>query len=325
MYWQSDPLINIFSCWKERMSTFIGKGGYGKVYRPPPITCSATMRLKPPKTNYIGKVANTATSPEEKIKSVQKERRQIDKQGLFTTPYLGACRRKPENMSAKQWQNGRFNIEYIYPYGGKPLSDMPIKTVNDKWKLFCCMFKLAYQVGKMNRKGYYHFDIKADNVLFQEEGCRLVLIDFDLSMPKERVLEVFSKEKGFANVVYFVWPPEINLGLNPKKQPPIRLSTIPAGLQFMVEQKYFTAKELLDHLNRFLMSKDYADIWKTKEADITKTDLFSIGMLMKFFLYGFNKDVDALIRSAIEPVPSQRTTWAKFLKEYKTIILKYFS
>lgn len=307
------------------MSQFIGKGGYGKVYRPPPIQCPATKALKPPKSRYIGKMANTASTPQATIQNVQKARKQIDKDNLFTTPYLGACKRTDSNANAKQWQKGRFNIEYVYPYGGRPLSMMPLKTVNQKWRLFCSLFKLVYQIGKMNRQGFFHFDIKADNILYQEDGCRLTLIDFDLSMPREKVFYEFHDKKSFRDVVYFVWPPEINLALNASKQPPLRLSKVPASLRFMVDHKHFTEKQLLDHLNRFLMSKDSAEFWKDHKIDLSKTDLFSVGMLMKFFLYGFNKDVDALIHMAIEPVPSKRATWPAFIKEYKNVIVKYFT
>lgn len=307
------------------MSQFIGKGGYGKVYRPPPIQCQTTKRLRPPKSAYIGKMANTASSPETTIHNVQKARRQIDKAAVFTTPYLGSCKRTQSNATAKQWQKGRFNIEYIYPYGGRPLSTMPLKTTNQKWLLFCSLFRLSYQIGKMNRQGFFHFDIKADNILYQEDGCRLTLIDFDLSMPKEKVFPKFHDKKSFKDVVYFVWPPEINFGLNASKQPPLRLSKIPYSLRFMVDQGYFTEKQLLDHLNRFLMSKDSADLWNDQKIDLSKTDLFSVGMLMRFLLYGFNKDVDALINMAIEPVPSKRATWSTFIREYKRIITKYFT
>jgi len=293
----------------------IGKGGYGTVYRPYPVPCSKTKDLIPDQ-NYIGKITNKHKLPLKSIQEIQKTRAKIDPRKQFTLPFEGYCQKDASNNKLPYWETN-YNIEYIYPYGGRTLSNVKPKTVVQKWILFCNLFKLFEKIAHMN-KSLYHLDLKGENVLVKDSG-ELLLIDFDLSLSVDDFVARF-KNGEYRNVVYWAWPPEVNYYLN-KKDAVVDPTRVVNDLRYLINGCGFTPQQVLDNYNSFVKSNDYNDMVNKKKGDFSKVDIYSAGILMRQMgLFGFDKSVDQLIDWATNPIPSKRATWTEFLRMQKQIL-----
>lgn len=252
-----------------------------------------------------------------KVKDVQKTRHKIDPGKKFTVPLEGYCQKDVSNHKSYHWGSNN-NIQYIYPYGGKTLSNVKPRTVNQKWILFCNLFKLFEKIAEMN-KLLYHLDLKSQNILVKDNG-ELLLIDFDLSLSVDDFVTCFRDGK-YRDVVYWACPPEVNYYLN-KKDPHGLLDPIYLvdDLSYLIKSCRFTPQQVVDMYNTFVNSNDYKDMVK-KKGDFSKVDIYSAGILMREMgLFGFDKSVDQLIDWMINPVPSKRATWKELLKTQQKIL-----
>lgn len=294
----------------------IGQGGYGKIYKPYPIQCQSTKYLIP-KQDYIGKISHTSDISKSKMNRIQKDRKIIDQNNDFTLSYLGYCQKNLLNKSNHIWRKNKFNIEYLYKYGGITLDI-------DKCDYFLeNLFDLCKNIAMMNQKGYSHLDIKDENILCLPDSGKLYLIDFDLSLPTKDIYKVFYQEQEYEDTIYYVWPPEINFGLNFRGVRLKPLKKIPNELKFLIESNAFTKKELLIHINEYINSSSYSKFLNGNNPyDFSKTDIYSIGILLKTLIKNPKSNLKKLIDQTIEPIPEQRISWDDFLKQFKKIIYK---
>lgn len=292
----------------------IGEGGYGKVYRPYPVECDNTKTLVP-KSNYIGKLVNTSNLTLQEAKKAQRRRKTADPTNTITIPLVGYCHRDLSNVTNPAWENNKYNLELIYPFAGREFI-----SIESKKRLLCGFYIFFKRIADMNKKGLYHLDIKSENILKNKKND-IVLIDMDLSLCKNDMVKHLLQKKTFRDVVYYVWPPEINYYVNSTKvRKPI--SSIPSSYSFIVNSGQFTKTELLDLINRFLTSSDYQKLREGDMAwDVTTSDLYGVGMLLKMHMSGVIPELDALIRDTIEPIPSLRINWDEFLKRYRAILV----
>jgi serine/threonine protein kinase len=294
----------------------IGQGGYGKIYRPYPIQCDHTKNLIS-RQDYIGKITNTEDISSSKMEDIQKNRKKIDQHNEFTIPYLGSCPKTPQNRKNPVWQWNKFNIQYLYQYGGTSL-----QNIDNSLNLLEMIYKLCIHISKMNKLGYYHLDIKDENILYSPKHKKLFLIDFDLSLHYSDIYKIFYTDYEFENVIYYIWPPEVNFGLNFHKKRLKPLTHIPGDLMFLIDSDIFTRKDLLAHINKYILSKSYQNLLlEPKKYDFSKIDIYSIGILLKIMIKNPNKSLENLILKTIESIPENRIDWDAFLNEFKKIII----
>lgn len=298
---------------------FIGKGGYGTVYRPPPIVCERSNIDKTHIEKYVGKFTST---PLKEIKNLQLKRINVDAKNSFTVPLVGICKKTLKNKNHPFWQGNKYNLQLIYPYAGKELTTLKLLNDVDKWKFFCGFYSLAEFISRMNTMGFYHLDIKDANILYVNNVFRL--IDFDLCLTRDEIKKVYIDEQKFFNVIYAFWPPEVNFVLN-KTEVVHNMSVLPKTLMRLCVDGYYTKTDLLHRLNDFFTSDDYLCLQiEPSKIDYQKIDLYAIGLVMRKRLYGFNKQIDALLDRATDFLPSKRFTWRAFLAAYKKILFQNF-
>lgn len=292
----------------------LGKGGYGTVYRPFPIECARTKKLRP-KKRYVGKMVNTSMISLQTVQRIQKLRQAIDKDQHFTVPFVGYCPKDLSNALHPAWGGTKYNMELIYPFAGREF----IRT-ETKQRLLCGFYLLFRRIADMNQAGLYHLDIKAENIL-KKDNDGYVLIDFDLCVPHDRMTDYFLHRKTFMGVVYYIWPPELNFFVN-SLHPWKPVQAIPSGLQSLTQTNTFSKTDVISHVNRFLHSADYANLLHGKQTwDPSTSDLYSVGILLRMHMWKFSPDLDQLIIRTIEPIPSRRIRWDEFLTIYRDIVV----
>lgn len=293
----------------------IGSGSYGDVYRPYPIEDSNTFIHKPVE-NYVGKITHTDNISKEEQEHIEKIRKMIDPKCEFTTPYVGYAPRTRKNYKKEIWEKGKYNIQYIFPYVGKSLFEEDLISLLDSFLILCA------NIAKIYAKGYVHLDIKSENILIGGPSLTtLFLIDWDFITPCSEIFDKFYTKRYYTNKIYYVWPPEINFGLNQFGKKIIPLSIVPSEFNFLVESEVFTESELLDHINTFLNSEEYSEILRNPQnVDIGKIDIYSCGMVLKIKLNNPSPGFQELIENAIHPIPSKRYTWYKFIKKFKELL-----
>jgi serine/threonine protein kinase len=290
----------------------IGSGSSGNVYRPYPIQCSNIKNLIPAR-DYVGKVASKQNLSIEDVLEAEKMRKEIDPENKFTIPYLGCCQSNPENQHSPLWQRGKYNIQYVYSFGGKKLK------ISENLPTLEQMFNFAKNLAKMNKAGYSHLDIKEDNILINGNGD-LVLIDFDRCLAHKDIYHQFFREKLFLNIAYYAWPPEINFCLNKAGKYVKSVEEAPLEFEYLWKSGVFTKSKIVKRINKYLASKDYYNLMlKIKPIDYEKIDMYSFGIMLKFLYENPSPEFAKLIRKAIEPVPSLRIDWDSFLNEFEKI------
>lgn len=199
----------------------IGEGGFGCVHRP-----SLKCKNKP-KMNYKNKTSKILLKSEAKKElNEYKELQKIDKSGEF---YLGVPKKcapdgslgsnndafKMCEMSNKYlmnetdlfiMQDGGQNIaQYVNQMKGWNLSKSSLK----KCELFLLeTLRLFRGILTFNENGLVHFDLKPQNIVYNEETNRLNFIDFGLMRKKEKLLKT-SKNSSFSKRFWFNYPWEI--------------------------------------------------------------------------------------------------------------------
>lgn len=298
----------------------IGQGGYGKIYRPYPIQCQSTKYLIP-KQDYIGKISHTSDISKSKMNKIQTFRKKIDPQNNFTLSYLGFCQKNNSNKTKLIWQKNKFNIEYLFKYGGITLDIDQCDNFLEN------LYELCIDIAIMNQNGYSHLDIKDENILCLPDSGKLYLIDFDLSLPTKDIYKVFYQEQEYEDTIYYVWPPEINFGLNFRGKRLKPYKRVPSQLKFLIDSNVFTKNDLLEHINAYINSTSYSEFYDGNSVykstyDFSKTDIYSIGILLKTLIKNPKSNLKKLIDQTIEPIPEQRISWFEFLEQFKKIIYK---
>jgi serine/threonine protein kinase len=199
----------------------IGEGGFGCVHRP-------SLKCKDkPKMNYKNKTSKILLKSEAlKELNEYKELQKIDKSGEF---YLGVPEKcAPDGSLASNndafkmcemsniylmnetdlfiMQDGGQNMsQYIFEMRHWDLSKPNLK----KCELFLLeTLRLFRGVLTFNENGLVHFDLKPQNIVYNEETNRLNFIDFGLMRKKEKLLKT-SKNSSFSKRFWFNYPWEI--------------------------------------------------------------------------------------------------------------------
>jgi serine/threonine protein kinase len=253
---------------------------------------------------------------------LQAKRIRIDSKNIFTIPLVGICKKTLHNKHHPFWQGNKYSLQLIYPYAGREFTKLKLPNDVDKWKFFCGFYSFVEFISRMNMMGFYHLDIKEANILFINNFFKL--IDFDLCLNKDEVYQTYTYEQKFVYTIYMYWPPEVNFIMN-EPETIHRMFILPKKLEKLYTNRYFSKNAVLKNLNAFFSSEDYAELrHDPSKIDYTKIDLYSVGLIMRRKLYGFNKDIDALLDRATEFIPSKRYNWPSFLAAYKKILIKNF-
>jgi hypothetical protein len=210
---------------------FVSSGGYGDVFCPP-IPCVGNSSINVSKylnTKYVGKLFEDQQEGESEYKDGL-EIKKFDPKALFTISPVSACELNISSLRAsdfrtlfrkanyyknkkpdfdKRNRRGTYRYQIIYPFGGDSFYET-IQILNQltfNEFLFPVLF-FVKNIAEMNEKGYFHFDIKEQNILFNIEKGLLYLIDFGfLSKSSKKSIE----RKLDTGIFYFVDSPEINL------------------------------------------------------------------------------------------------------------------
>ncbi len=178
----------------------INSGGFGCVFKPA-LKCKGSKTRKP---NYISKLGSTKNMNEEfnNFKLVKKLLSQVPNSKKYFLLEMQKCR--PSKLSKNDMKNlencsildkyninstNKYNInQYLdkfeilnIPYGGKDL--WHLADNNDLPKYSVLLSKLinllTNAILEMNKRKIYHFDIKANNILYSKNSP-LKLIDYGL-------------------------------------------------------------------------------------------------------------------------------------------------
>jgi len=298
----------------------IGSGSYGDVYRPYPIEDSNTFIHKPAE-NYVGKITHTDNISKKEQENIETIRKIIDPKCEFTAPYVGCSHKTSKNKKKEVWEKSKYNIQYIFPYIGKSLFDEDLVPLLDSFFILCV------NIAKIYVNGYVHLDVKSENILVAESMTgtplavpSLFLIDWDFLMPCSEIFDKFYTKQYYTNKIYYVWPPEINFALNQGGKRIFPLSKVPNEFKFLVGSEVFSESELLDHINTFLVSEEYSELFRNPQnVDVGKIDIYSCGMVLKIKLNHPSPGFQELIENAIHPIPSKRYTWSEFLVKFNSL------
>jgi hypothetical protein len=282
----------------------IGSGSYGDVYHPNIIKSSNSyLFFSNVDQNFIGKITNTKLISKESQNNIEKKRKIFDPFNKFTVPYLGYCMKDVNNKNNKVWKNGKFNIQYIFPYAGKSIDNYKLPL-----KLFYNFFK---HIQSMNEKGYFHMDITQKNVLYNKKN--LILIDFDYLNTKDEIFEKFYNQQLFKNKLYYIWPLDINFVYNYKNIKINKLKTLPNEFKHILEKNIYNEQTLLHKINLFLESDYYIQcLQNPKMANIDYIDLHSCAIILKNYFHHIS-ELSLKIDKFIYPTNYHNLNWNTFL------------
>jgi len=182
------------------MSEFIGKGTYGCVFRPS-INCDGTIggektvsKFFLDKKDYLNEL------------KLQKVIDKIDVENKFTVKKISNCKVKITQELKKEIKNFDkcYNLsndiyQITYEYGGYDLYRL-FKYDKDKIKdvdlsLFLKKFLTIFEgLSILDRNQLLHFDIRSDNILYDPEKMKFVIIDFGLMKSRNNIFsyDLFS-------------------------------------------------------------------------------------------------------------------------------------
>jgi serine/threonine protein kinase len=306
------------------MSKFLGSGTYGYVYKPPPFLCETSGNLIPSK-KYIGKMAIQSNDLNLKIvQGLQQKRKKMDPQGKYSVPYVGYCKKTAHNR--KQWdsilQTNKItfkpNIEFIYEYGGKSWNNIKFKPTRECVRLLFLSFRnIVYGLRAMKDLELAHMDIKTANIVYDIDTNTSKLIDYDFLTDKKSMFTSFQKNHDW-DVVYFVWPPDVNYILNE----PNSLEKLP---EYEIRETFILDiknQKILDYIVADIL--DYRDyFYPDKVVSFEKIDIYSLGLVFAILFGQVDKDIWNLTKRMIRADPVYRIDTETLLTEYEKLYNKF--
>jgi len=169
--------------------------------------------------------------------------------------------------------------EIIYDYGGTEVGDIEI---ND-YDFIKALIKMCKSLQTLHQLGFVHRDIKAGNILYNNDNNKLSLIDFGVCVPFNEVYS--TKEKWWIESEYFISPPEYNL-IDKKhryKNLDIIYNSFYKQHDFYIKKK----KEYDIFLNKYSNINYIEDIPEEIIKIAYKGDIYSLGITL-LFLYNDN-------------------------------------
>jgi len=207
--------------YKNDPSVIIGQGSYGTVYKPPLIPETNIMPknqipyicenyIFEQRSKHVGKVFDD----EQYCKNENNEMLKMpDEYKELTVKKI--CKGY-STVIIPDTTTGALNYQIIYEDGGislKNIIDNP-KQYNEFRENFKELFyEFAVNIlQRMNNKNkYVHFDIKADNILWNPEKNKLLLIDFGISFQYSDDMADIYDTSAIIYQNYFVYPLELYL------------------------------------------------------------------------------------------------------------------
>jgi serine/threonine protein kinase len=200
----------------------LGEGGFGCVLSPA-LPCDGQRTDEAMDDGYVSKIM-TEERAEEEVQSYKSTRmRQYDPKHEFTVggPIRMCNVRDSERdlikTSCRAFRHGGEMRQIHYLNGGTELAELISNSTIENYRgnpdyyylpheLFPLFVPLIKGIHVMNSRGYYHTDIKLQNILVRESILRL--IDFGLATSMQELLKKPQVLAGL-DVAYFVRPPEI--------------------------------------------------------------------------------------------------------------------
>lgn len=174
------------------MSEFIGKGSYGCIFRPS-ISCDGNIggektvsKFFLDKKDYLNEL------------KLQEVIDKIDIENKFTVKKISNCKVKISQELKKEIKNFDkcYNLsndiyQITFEFGGYDLYRL-FKYNRDKIKdvdlsLFKSFLTVFEGLSILDRNQLLHFDIRSDNILFDPEKMKFVIIDFGLMKSRNNV------------------------------------------------------------------------------------------------------------------------------------------
>ena len=201
---------------------FIDEGGYGCVFYPG-IDCSGKKEMP----RFITKIQKVNDTFKNELK-IAKHIREIKGYTKYFAPVIKACPVKltksklgivrqcnkfadtskpelesPSYISSKIRYVGKQNIgQYINAH---------IKQMHSLNKVLQTHIYLLNALDKLNRKGIIHFDIKYDNIVYDQTLQAPIIIDFGLSIYKPNLSPANYAKEFFVFVPYSYWCIDITI------------------------------------------------------------------------------------------------------------------
>lgn len=182
---------------------FLAEGSYGCVFRPLLPCNEGNKKNKNKNRNLIGKIfSNNADYKSELQRNIHISSR-VNTSNKFSPRFLGSCdihtsklsdkdmeefnkcgfvakRKTYLNQKEKEKDKGE-HPSFIYPqllmeYGGKPLSDLSTNFID----IFFTSKSLFEGIFLLQKHRMSHLDIKENNIVYDAEQDRMLLIDFGM-------------------------------------------------------------------------------------------------------------------------------------------------
>ena len=197
------------------MSEVIGEGSYGCVHRP-------SLKCKKKKIDYENKISKILTKKH--LNDEMKEYKQIKKIDKRNEIHLGTpttCVPSKVNKSDIDKCDNFISDEIdnyglmILPDGGKDLeyfasSCRNLKNTRSNTKMIHKFWiechRLLYGIYLMQKKGYIHHDLKAQNIVYNDKENRINFIDFGLMIDKASVVKELNESKYSLATPFWYFP-----------------------------------------------------------------------------------------------------------------------
>lgn len=193
----------------SKKPSFINRGTYGCVYRPA-IPCGN----KTSKKNTISKMFKRKSAVQNE-KEAHEYMSSIDPTGKFTPSLIETCTVEPSKyldrgdiQKCPFMESGQEMTQIVYQDAGQELYD--VAGFHGFDKVFARMGPLFDGLVRLHDAAFSHFDIKPDNITYNNGSKKVFLIDFGLASSwRERRRP--SKIRDILRHPYEFYPPEFQV------------------------------------------------------------------------------------------------------------------
>jgi serine/threonine protein kinase len=199
----------------------IGEGGYGCVLKPA-IKCNGKERKG---EKYITKIQLSSDTSDKEIK-IGKLVKKIPLSYKHFAPIVSNCESKPSVVSMITKNN---NCKFLNEHPKKQFSISTIPSINgDDFKhhvynqqgssdmLYTIIHSYVYllfSVYLLDKHGIIHYDLKGENIMYDINKKRPIIIDFGLSIPKKDIKPNFNDPDYMYNLTnhFYTYAPDYQL------------------------------------------------------------------------------------------------------------------
>ena len=319
---------------------YLGEGSYGCVHSPP-LKCKGEEISNNP--NMLSKILTNKNAeielneisffskldPNNDYHLGKPKLCVADKDSAINRKAIGKCENQ-EKFNAKNLMKEKYTL-LLMKNGGKSLTDFTEKmnklVVNIENKRKVEMFwievmKLFNLFVILKTQNVLHYDIKCDNLLYDEATNRINVIDFGSLTKKDKIIKKAVKSDLWQSIYYFAWPPETimynkNLFLSTLKKRNVNEVVEEAMIKAKITQKipkyslnYFLSltnsgrnknaySDYLNELYRFLLSIDANEenYKKLLGASIETFDSYGLGVALLACLHKTEKFISPLLHN----------------------------